>query len=332
MIFKTQDLRKLNLKLNNVVLFYGKNEALKNESIKELVKNNSNIFKYEEKEIFEKENIFLENIVSQSLFDKEKTILIYRATDKLMKIINELENRNLNDIKIIINSENLEKRSKLRSFFEKSKKNICIAFYPDNEQTLNKLTIDLLKNKKISISQSNINLLIQRCNGDRKALLNELNKIEHFSREGKKITEENIKKITNLFENYSISELIDNGLAKNKKKTIYILNENNFTSEDSIVIIRTLLNKSKRMLKLADEYKINKNIDLTISSAKPPIFWKDKEITKDTNIIALELSVSNKIGLNVDIQNNKRNKGKISFEYKDLDQLNKIIDIIKSNY
>ncbi len=280
MILKTKDLQKLNLKLNNVVLFYGKNEALKNESIKELVKNSSNIFKYEEKEIFENENIFLENIVSLSLFDKEKTILIYRATDKLMKIINELENKNLNDIKIIINSENLEKRSKLRSFFEKSKKFICIAFYPDNEQTLNKLTFDLLKNKKISISQSNINLLIQRCNGDRKALLNELNKIEHFSREGKKITEENIKKITNLFENYSISELIDNGLAKNKKKTIYILNENNFTSEDSIVIIRTLLNKSKRMLKLADEYKINKNIDLTISSAKPPIFWKDKEITK----------------------------------------------------
>ena len=54
--------------------------------------------------------------------------------------------------------------------------------------------------------------------------------------------------------------------------------------------------------------------------------------SKDTNIIALELSVSNKIGLNVDIQNTKRNKGKISFEYKDLDQLNKIIDIIKSNY
>ena len=55
-------------------------------------------------------------------------------------------------------------------------------------------------------------------------------------------------------------------------------------------------------------------------------------VSKDTNIIALELSISNKIGLNVDIQNNKRNKGKISFEYKDLEQLNKIIDIIKSNY
>ena len=59
---------------------------------------------------------------------------------------------------------------------------------------------------------------------------------------------------------------------------------------------------------------------------------KKTSLSKDTNIIALELSISNKIGLNVDIKNNKRNKGKISFEYKDLDQLNKIIDIIKSNY
>ena len=59
---------------------------------------------------------------------------------------------------------------------------------------------------------------------------------------------------------------------------------------------------------------------------------KNSKVTKDANIIALELSISNKIGLNVEIQNSKRNKGKISFDYKDLDQLNKIIDIIKSNY
>ena len=81
-------------------------------------------------------------------------------------------------------------------------------------------------------------------------------------------------------ENHSISELIDNCLAKNKKKIIKILNENNFNSEDCILITRTFLNKSKKILKLLTEFKINKNIELTISSAKPPIFWKDKEITK----------------------------------------------------
>ena len=80
---------------------------------------------------------------------------------------------------------------------------------------------------------------------------------------------------------------------------------------------------------------IEKKLSVRQAESFVQIFKKKKQKsknTKDTNIIALELSISNKIGLNVDIQNNKRNKGKISFEYKDLDQLNKIIDIIKSNY
>ena len=80
---------------------------------------------------------------------------------------------------------------------------------------------------------------------------------------------------------------------------------------------------------------IDKKLSVRQSEAFVRIFKNKKQkssISKDSNIIALELSISNKIGLNVDIKNNKRNKGKISFEYKDLDQLNKIIDIIKSNY
>ena len=87
-------------------------------------------------------------------------------------------------------------------------------------------------------------------------------------------------KLINLSENHGISELIDNCLAKNQKKTLNILNENIFTSEDCILIIRTFLNKSKRILKLCNEFENSKNIETTISSAKPPIFWKDKEIVK----------------------------------------------------
>ena len=111
-------------------------------------------------------------------------------------------------------------------------------------------------------------------------MFNELNKIENFVNNKKKISQENIAKLINLSENYSVSELIDNCLAKNKKKTINILCENNFTNEDSILITRSLLNKSKNILKLSLEYEKNKNINLTISSARPPIFWKNKEITK----------------------------------------------------
>ena len=130
------------------------------------------------------------------------------------------------------------------------------------------------------MSSSNINLIVNKCNGDRGALLNELKKIEFYTKNGKKITSETISKITNLIENFSISQLVDNCLAKNKKKIINILNENNFSNDDCILITRTFLNKSKKVLKLSSEFKANNNIDLTISSAKPPIFWKDKELVK----------------------------------------------------
>ena len=280
MIIKSNDLKKINFEVNRFILFYGKNEGLKNEAISVLIKKNIKIVKYEEKEILDNIYNFIESLLSKSLFDNEKIIIIKRATDKIIKIIDEINLRNIQDFNIIFNADNLEKKSKLRSFFEKDKKCACVAFYPDTSQILSRLSYNYIKEKNISISSENINLIVDRCNGDREVLLNELNKIEYFSKNGKKITRENIAKLTNLLENHSISELIDNCLVKNKKKTINLLNENNFSNEDCILITRTFLNKSKRILKLLIEFQNNKNIDLTISSAKPPIFWKDKEITK----------------------------------------------------
>ena len=280
MIIKSYELNKINLTQSKFVLFYGKNEGLKSESTNNLLKNKESISRYEEKEILENINSFLENIFSKSLFENQKIIIIKRVTDKILKIIEEIEEKNIEDIKIILNADVLEKKSKLRSFFEKSKKYVCVAFYPDTNQVLSKLTYNFFNQKKISISPANINLIVNKCNGDRETLFNELDKIESFSKRGKKITEENIIKLTNLIENHSISNLVDNCLAKNKQKIINILNENNFSNEDCIMITRSFLLKSKKILKLCSEFKSNKNIDLTISSAKPPIFWKDKEITK----------------------------------------------------
>ena len=280
MIIKSFEINKINFDQNKLVLFYGKNEGFKNEATNNLIKDKDEVTKYEEKEVLENINDFIESILSKSLFESEKIIIIKRVTDKILKIIDEIDSKNIEDIKIILNADNLEKKSKLRSLFEKNKKYICVPFYPDTEQTLSKLTFNFLKKKNISISQSNINLIVNKCNGDRETLLNELNKIEYFSKNGKKITAENIAKLTNLIENHGISELIDNCLAKNKKKIVNILNENNFNNDDCILITRTFLNKAKKILKLSSEFQNNKNIDLTISSAKPPIFWKDKEITK----------------------------------------------------
>ena len=280
MIIKSFEINKINFDQNKLVLFYGKNEGFKNEATNNLIKDKDEIIKYEEKEVLENINDFIESILSKSLFESEKIIIIKRATDKILKIIDEIDSKNIEDIKIIFNADNLEKKSKLRSLFEKDKKYICVPFYPDTDQTLSKLAYNFFKKKNILISPSNINLIVNKCNGDRETLLNELNKIEYFSKNGKKITSENIAKLTNLIENHSISELIDNCLAKNKKKIVNILNENNFNNEDCILITRTFLNKAKKILKLSSEFQNNKNIDLTISSAKPPIFWKDKEITK----------------------------------------------------
>jgi DNA polymerase-3 subunit delta len=280
MIVKSYDINKLNLKNFSLFLFYGKNQGLKNDALSILIKDENNIQNYEEKEILDNENNFIENILSKSLFEKEKFIVIKRTTDKILKIIETLNLKNLEDITIILNSDNLEKKSKLRSFFEKDKKLVCVPFYPDNNQTLSKLAYNLLNNKKISISPSNINLMVSKCNGDRETLINELQKIEYFSKNGKKISSENISKLINLSENHSISELIDNCLAQNKKKIISILNENNFSNEDCIMIIRSFIIKAKKLLVLSKTFETNKNIDLTIATAKPPIFWKEKEITK----------------------------------------------------
>ena len=272
MIIKSYEINKINFDLNNLLLFYGKNEGHKNEVIKNIIKNKNNVLNYEEKEVLDNEDNFIENIFTKSLFDDEKIIIVKRSTDKILRIIENLNSKKLEDITIIINAENLEKKSKLRSFFEKEKKIVCVPFYPDNDQTLSKLTYNFLKRKNILISQANINLIVNKCTGDRDALHNELNKIEFYCKNGKKITSTDIKKLTNLNENYSISELIDNCLGKNKKKIINILNENSFSNEDCILITRTFLNKSKKILKLTSEFEINKNIELTISVIKTTYF------------------------------------------------------------
>ena len=279
MIIKSFETSKINTSKNNIILMYGRNDGLKRQLTDKLNSNFDNIEIYEEKEILDNSNDFLENILNKSLFSEKQIFLIKRASDKIHKIIEEIHLKEISDT-IIIHSDNLEKKSKLRSYFEKDKKLICIPFYPDNEQTLSKLAFEFFKKRNIPISQSNINQIVTKSLGDRENLYNELLKIENFSTSGKKLTDNVIKKLINLSENHSISELIDNCLEKNKIKLIKILNENIYSNEDCIIILRTLLNKSKKILILSMEYEKNKNIDLTISTAKPPICWKEKETTK----------------------------------------------------
>ena len=280
MILKSFELNKLKLNKHSFYLFYGNNEGLKEETIKNLFEENylDKIQRYEEKEILDNTGNFFNSILTKSFFDNEKLIIINRATDKVKEIIEELIEKDPQDIKFILNSKNLEKKSTLRKLFEKEKKIICAPFYEDNNQTLNTIISQFFRNKKIPISQQLINILIERSRGDRKNLNNELEKIESFSLNKKNINLEEIIKLTNLADNYSASELIDHSLAKNTNKTVTILNENNYSDEDNIIIIRTLLAKLKRLVKIYELVDEKHNIDQAISSFKPPIFWKDKPL------------------------------------------------------
>ena len=282
MIIKSFELDKINVKSSNFYLFYGENEGYKNEVIEKIFNINisKNVYRYEEKEILDNFESFFESIQSKSFFEKEKLILISRVTDKVKNIIEEIIEKNIEDIKIVLNSGILEKKSKLRSLFEKNKNTICVPFYADSNQTLSKIINNFFREKKIIVSQEKINLLIDRCRGNRQNLRNELDKIDSFVKNKKNINIDQIMKLTNLAENYNVSELIDSYLAANFKKTINILNENNFSIEDCMLITRTLLVKSKRLYKLLLEINNNKSIEEVISSFKPPIFWKDKEIVK----------------------------------------------------
>ena len=282
MIQKAFEINKIDLNKYNLYLFYGENEGYKNEIIKNKFEKlyPNQIYRYDEKEVLEKKNEFFNGILSKSFFENQKIIIISRVSDKIKDIIEEISLKNIEDIKIILSANILEKKSKLRNYFEKEKKAICTAFYADNSQTLSNIALNFFREKKISISQQTINFLVERCRGNRENLKNELTKIENFSESKKKINTEDILKLTNLAENYNTSELTDNCLAKNIRKIINILNENNYSNEDCILIIRTLLNKAKRIVKLQEEVKNNKSIDQAIMNFKPPIFWKDKEIVK----------------------------------------------------
>ena len=281
MISKFYEVNKYKKKID-IFLLYGDNEGQKIEVIKsnfgQYTKENT--YKYYEKDILLDKQSFFENILSKSFFEKEKLILIFDVTDKLFKLIEETIEVDLTDVKIILIAKKLEKRSKLRVFFEKEKNVLIVPFYEDTPQNLIPIAKDLLNKNKINLSQEHINLIIERSQGDRINLKNELEKIITLSQSKKKFDINDILKLTNLSENYSASELVDYCLCKNKKKTLNILNENISSGDENVLILRTFLYKLKRLKKLVLEFNKNKNIEATVNSFKPPIFWKDKIIVK----------------------------------------------------
>ncbi len=282
MIVKSFEIEKLKSKICDLHLIYGDNYGAKEDLVNNFyIKNfQGEILRYDENEILNNSDEFILSLFNKSLFQNDKLIIISRGTDKLIKVINHVLENKLSNIKIVIKSSILEKKSKLRTLFEKEKRTVCIPVYSDDSRTLGSIVHNFIRENNLKLSQEIINILVERSKGDRIFLKSELEKLQNLSLSKKKISIDDIIKLSNLAENFTVFELSDNYLAKNSKRVSNILNENNYSSEDCILIIRTLLNKSKRLLKIRNEIDNNENIDQVISRFKPPIFWKEKNIVK----------------------------------------------------
>lgn len=282
MIKKFNDLKRTDIENKNFFLTYGKNNGIQDEILHNyFIKDYSkNLLKYEEVEFIDNYDDIVEGLLTKSLFEDNKLIIISRVTDRILKYFEAILNKDISNIKFFLRTGVLEKKSKLRSFFEKNNKVIVIPVYEDDYRSLYSFIEKFLSANKIILSRESINLLINRSGNDRFNLKIELNKIYNYSITNKKIDLEIIKKLSNLVENYSVYELADSYLEKNKKNLSKILNENNYSNEDCILILRTIMSKSKRLLSILESSKYNKNIDNVIALYKPPIFWKEKEIVK----------------------------------------------------
>jgi len=282
MIIKSFELQKKINKDINFYLLYGVNSGLIEESIENILKPtfSKNVYNFEELQIIKKSDEFKELIYNKSFFEEEKLLIINRATEKIFPIINEIINTKIDKVKIIIKANILEKKSKLRNLFEKNKKTIIVAYYEDNYRTLLNFIENFLVKERIRISKESINELINKSMGDRLNLINELNKISLIGHENKQINNETISKLTNSSGEYNISELVDQCLAKNKRQTMHILNENGVNDENNLIIIKTFLSKLKRLKKIKTELEKFNNIDSILNSYKPLIFWKEKDLIK----------------------------------------------------
>ena len=288
MIIKSYEVKKnkLNLFKYNFFLLYGENLGLKKD-IRKFIKSgiekkesNVEILFLYESEILDNEENFYNFIYSGSLFGNKKIITIYEATDKIIKKISDIYDKYPDNVFLIIFSEILEKKSKLRNFFETNKKTICIPCYLDNERDLRVIAQSELKKNNIMLSQETVNLLIEKSNSDRNNLRNEIKKIHSYSLNKKKLELNDIKSLLNFSGDYKSDIFINECLCGNIKQYKKIISELYFNTINQILLLRILSNKIHRLIKIKTDKSKSSNVDNLINSIKPSIFWKERPLVK----------------------------------------------------
>ena len=288
MIFKSYEINKnkSNFLNYNFFLLYGENIGLKKD-FKEIFKSelkkkelDLEIVSFYESEIIENKENFYNTVYSGSLFGNKKLISIFDASDKIFKEIEDIHEKYSKDVFLIIFSHTLEKKSKLRNFFEKSKKTVCIPCYPDNERDLENIALIELKKHNIILSRESINLLIEKSNSDRNNLKNEIEKIISYALNKKKIDFNEINSLINLSGDMKSDALINECLLGEIFQYKKIISELYSNSLNQVFLLRILSNKVQRLLKIKKQTVGTSSLDSIINTAKPPIFWKEKPIVK----------------------------------------------------
>ena len=288
MIIKSYEIKKnkLNLLINNFFLLYGENLGLKKD-IKNFIKNevkqkNNNIetLSLYESEIIDNKDNFFNLIYTGSLFSQKKIIIIYESTDKINDIIKDAYQKYSKDIYLIFFSNILDKRSKLRIFFEKEKGLVCIPCYLDNEKDLITIAQLELKKNNITLSRESINLLIEKSNADRNNLRNEIEKIIAYSHNKEKIEIDEIKRLINFSGDYKSDIFVNECLCGNIYQYKKIISELYVNTINQILLLRILSNKIHRLLKIKEQTTESYNLDSLLNTYKPTIFWKEKPIVK----------------------------------------------------
>ena len=270
----------------NFFLLYGENYGLKKD-IQKLIKTEFNnpstnleILSLYENDITDNEENFYNLIYSGSLFSDKKVITINNVTDKTYKMFEDILDKYPDNVTLIVFSNILEKRSKLRSLFEKDSKTLCIPCYPDNESDLRIIAKSEFTKNKISLSNESINLLVDKSNNDRNNLKNEIEKIKSFSLDKKSLEIEEVRSIINFSGEHKSDSLVNECLCGNILQYKKILHETYMNTTDQIFFLRILSNKINRLFSMKKMESNYSNLDSLLNASKPPIFWKEKPMVK----------------------------------------------------
>jgi len=307
MIYKSYLIEQnINLLDKNLFLFYGENLGLKNE-LKDKIKfqnKNAEIINLSQDDIINNIDNFFNEILNISLFDEKKIYFINHVNDKILEAIKKIEPK-IDSQKFYLMSELLDKRSKVRNYFEKSNNCGIVACYNDNEISFKKIIIERLKNYK-GVTTENINLISDKCNLNRDKLNNELDKIYTFFLE-KNIDRNKLEILLDNKINNDFNLLKDEAFNGNKIETNRLLSDTIIETEKNVLYLNII---NQRLLKLNEIFKLigKTNLEKAIDMLKPPIFWKDKPAflkqAKKWNMNKIKKILSKTYNLELEIKSN----------------------------